>query len=462
MTPTQGEHAQPLRIEAAYSGDKLIGYTLATSGTEGTNRCLVWVDQAAMPGIRLGDHFVPCFGEKIEYRPIPLDAPAQPAAPQGGACAELTHEQVSRIVDVVVERSISLTQDVSGIRVAYDPNILADAIGNVLRASHGQAPAATPQADSQPAPPTWLTDPAPTPEREFAEWLNERRGFPVSAVFHEIMRKFAARAPADSVTAPAAGAVAGPTLEALHHAWMKIGADVAGLDWGAFTNAVHYAPATRAAPQPVAAVPRGEYADQLNRFLTDAGAAPTSDGWPRLERTAALHEDGTARFGKGVSARLLVEAAYRNAERTEALSVRTPEQRKDDERKRREAWDLIHGSPFFRPGAGPLPTHRCKVCGALWRYWPKRDTGHDDSWNLRSSTCGKCCDMAPMGDQIEPLTWEHLPAAPTPAAQGDAALRNALQLAVDHIDMDALSISHCKDAEAIRAALAQKEAPHGN
>lgn len=224
--------------------------------------------------------------------------------------------------------------------------------------------------------------------------------------------------------APAAGAVAGPTLEALHHAWMKIGADVAGLDWGAFTNAVHYAPATRAAPQPVAAVPRGEYADQLNRFLTDAGAAPTSDGWPRLERTAALHEDGTARFGKGVSARLLVEAAYRNAERTEALSARTPEQRKDDERKRREAWDLIHGSPFFRPGAGPLPTHRCKVCGALWRYWPKRDTGHDDSWNLRSSTCGKCCDMAPMGDQIEPLTWEHLPAAPTPAAQqGDAPPR---------------------------------------
>lgn len=60
-----------------------------------------------------------------------------------------------------------------------------------------------PRADSQPAPATWLTDPAPTPEREFAEWLNERRGFPVSAVFHEIMRKFAARAPADSVTAPA-------------------------------------------------------------------------------------------------------------------------------------------------------------------------------------------------------------------------------------------------------------------
>ena len=56
-----------------------------------------------------------------------------------------------------------------------------------------------------------------------------------------------------------------------------------------------------------------------------------------------------------------------------------------------------------------------------------------------------------------------LSAAPTPAAQqGEAELHNALQLAVDHIDMDALSISHCKDAEAIRAALAQKEDGHGN
>lgn len=78
-----------------------------------------------------------------------LAAPAQPAAaPQGVAYAELTHEQVSRIVDVVVERSISLTQDASGIHVRYDPNILADAMGAVLRASHGQAPAH----------PTWPTD----------------------------------------------------------------------------------------------------------------------------------------------------------------------------------------------------------------------------------------------------------------------------------------------------------------
>ncbi len=52
--------------------------------------------------------------------------------------------------------------------------------------------------------------------------------------------------------APAPAAVAEPSWEALHHAWMKIGADVAGLDWGAFTHAVHYAPTAQAAPAPAA------------------------------------------------------------------------------------------------------------------------------------------------------------------------------------------------------------------
>lgn len=52
----------------------------------------------------------------------------------------------------------------------------------------------------------------------------------------------------------------------------------------------------------------------------------------------------------------------------------------------------------------PAPTHRCKVCGALWRHWTRRDTGLEDGWNLRSTACGQCCDTAPMGAQIEPLT----------------------------------------------------------
>lgn len=49
---------------------------------------------------------------------------------------------------------------------------------------------------------------------------------------------FLALSPATKPEAPA-----DPTWTALHHAWVKVGADAAGLDWGAFTHAVHYAPA---------------------------------------------------------------------------------------------------------------------------------------------------------------------------------------------------------------------------
>jgi hypothetical protein len=53
---------------------------------------------------------------------------------------------------------------------------------------------------------------------------------------------------------------------------------------------------------------------------------------------------------------------------------------------------------------GPKPTHRCKVCGALWRLW-------DCSWSLVSAKAGECCDNAEMGLQIEAL-----PPAPGPDA----------------------------------------------
>lgn len=53
----------------------------------------------------------------------------------------------------------------------------------------------------------------------------------------------------------------------------------------------------------------------------------------------------------------------------------------------------------------PAPTHRCKVCGGLWRFWRHAETpgATGDSWNMRSQ-CFDCCADAPMGDQIEPLT----------------------------------------------------------
>lgn len=63
------------------------------------------------------------------------------------------------------------------------------------------------------------------------------------------------------------------------------------------------------------------------------------------------------------------------------------------------------------PGTDFQPTHKCTICGALWKYWPKEESNLGcASWQLRSSTCGKCCDNAPMGDQIVPLD-----AVPTPA-----------------------------------------------
>ena len=52
----------------------------------------------------------------------------------------------------------------------------------------------------------------------------------------------------------------------------------------------------------------------------------------------------------------------------------------------------------------PAPTHRCTVCGALWRHWPERDTGQPASWNMRSGCAGDCCRDAPMGAQIQPVT----------------------------------------------------------
>lgn len=53
----------------------------------------------------------------------------------------------------------------------------------------------------------------------------------------------------------------------------------------------------------------------------------------------------------------------------------------------------------------PAPTHRCKICGGLWRFWRHSETpgSTGDSWNMRSQ-CFDCCADAPMGGQIEPLT----------------------------------------------------------
>lgn len=68
------------------------------------------------------------------------------------------------------------------------------------------------------------------------------------------------------------------------------------------------------------------------------------------------------------------------------------------------------GCAHHEPAAAPEvnPTHRCKVCGALWKLW-KDGEGHPKvtaGWNLRSEKCGPCCDNVEIGDQIEELPAE--------------------------------------------------------
>lgn len=49
------------------------------------------------------------------------------------------------------------------------------------------------------------------------------------------------------------------------------------------------------------------------------------------------------------------------------------------------------------------PTHLCKICGALWIYFPHWPTQNPGSWSLFSHKCGQCCDNVAMGEQIEPI-----------------------------------------------------------
>jgi hypothetical protein len=63
----------------------------------------------------------------------------------------------------------------------------------------------------------------------------------------------------------------------------------------------------------------------------------------------------------------------------------------------------------------PIPTHRCKICGALWKLWQTGEAGPGQNisgvpgrgsggWTLVSSTCEKCCDNQVMGQQIDQIS----------------------------------------------------------
>lgn len=74
----------------------------------------------------------------------------------------------------------------------------------------------------------------------------------------------------------------------------------------------------------------------------------------------------------------------------------------------------IDGVSFLCPCAKCVArgdaTHRCKVCGARWRFhpadperFPPPHPFSQNTWSLESDECGECCDVAPMLEQIEPL-----------------------------------------------------------
>lgn len=66
-----------------------------------------------------------------------------------------------------------------------------------------------------------------------------------------------------------------------------------------------------------------------------------------------------------------------------------------------EVWAPV--APPMDPTWRGWGTHRCKVCGAIWRRWTADEQPPEGGWTLYSSTCGKCCDNVEMGDQIEDL-----------------------------------------------------------
>ena len=56
---------------------------------------------------------------------------------------------------------------------------------------------------------------------------------------------------------------------------------------------------------------------------------------------------------------------------------------------------------------GAFPSHFCKICKALWILWDE-EPGFEKhgGWSICSDikTCGKCCDNAGMGEQIQKFT----------------------------------------------------------
>lgn len=52
------------------------------------------------------------------------------------------------------------------------------------------------------------------------------------------------------------------------------------------------------------------------------------------------------------------------------------------------------------------PSHKCRFCGALWRFFRKGESGGftTDVWSNCSNFAGDCCAEKPIVDQMAPVT----------------------------------------------------------
>ncbi|MDM0086779.1 MULTISPECIES: hypothetical protein [unclassified Variovorax] len=85
--------------------------------------------------------------------------------------------------------------------------------------------------------------------------------------------------------------------------------------------------------------------EDVSRLRTRLGLDPRPNGtccvqWPLLDKAARV-DGGT--FGKGVSSKLVIEAAQRFHDRTRSERQLTPDQRREAELARRQCWDLLNG-----------------------------------------------------------------------------------------------------------------------
>lgn len=87
-------------------------------------------------------------------------------------------------------------------------------------------------------------------------------------------------------------------------------------------------------------------------------------------------------------------------------------------------------------------THRCKICGSLWRLDPPGAVLPGGSWSVATpERMRACCDNAVMGDQIEPIR------RPIIALHGAAKAAKQKELGVD-ADNNPLGLSDAEKAAA--------------